>query len=43
MESRQWYTDTLGIPLVLFTDAPPAPSLKQLHDNKVFILRNIYK
>ena len=37
------YADTMGIPFVLFTDAPLAPTLKQLYDNDVFILQNINK
>lgn len=37
------YADSKGIPFVLFTDAPLAPSLRQLHENNVFILQNIYK
>ena len=37
------YADKKGIPFVLFTDAPLAPALKQLHDNNVFVLQRIYK
>ncbi len=37
------FADQEGVPFILFTDAPLAPSLKQLYDHNVFILRNIYK